>query len=450
MIIPSIDIQNGRAVQLRGGETFVLDGGDPMERLAQFSVAGEVAVIDLDAALGTGSNAELIRQMARQARIRVGGGIRHEKTALDWLDAGAASIIIGTAATPQFCARLPRDRIIAAVDARDGMVVSHGWTSQTTDTVASRIAALAPYVGGFLYTQVENEGRMKGFDMVALQAIADTLALIPCSGPPPRLTFAGGITSTDDIRVLDEMGFDAQVGMALYTGAFSLGDAVSASLRSSSSKSGAGELWPTVVSDESDRVLGLVWSSRESIALAIETRKGIYWSRSRSEIWEKGLTSGHTQELLRVDLDCDRDCLKFTVRQSGPFCHAGTRSCFGETFGLGEVVAMAAAKIAGNDSASGTWKAAHTRGLLANKLIEEAKELADAADHIFNGQATGDLRRSVVLEAADVLYFASVAMARSGVRFEDVMDELRHRNQRVGRRPMMAKSSLPSPTPSAG
>jgi len=72
MIVPSIDIMDGRAVQLRRGREFVLDGGDPIERLEEFSVAGEVAVVDLDAALGQGSNAELIREMVRRAPCRVG------------------------------------------------------------------------------------------------------------------------------------------------------------------------------------------------------------------------------------------------------------------------------------------------------------------------------------------------------------------------------------------
>src|SRR6184192_4884614 len=100
MIVPSIDLMQGRAVQLRGGRDFVLDGGDPLARLEEFAVAGEVAVIDLDAALGQGSNADLIREMVRRAPCRVGGGIRDLAAARAWLYAGAAKIMIGTAASP--------------------------------------------------------------------------------------------------------------------------------------------------------------------------------------------------------------------------------------------------------------------------------------------------------------------------------------------------------------
>ena len=89
MIIPSIDISGGRAVQLRRGRELILEGGDPLDRLDEFSLAGEVAVIDLDAARGQGDNTDLIRRMAGRARCRVGGGIRSVEAAEDWLDAGA-------------------------------------------------------------------------------------------------------------------------------------------------------------------------------------------------------------------------------------------------------------------------------------------------------------------------------------------------------------------------
>src|SRR3989442_8693005 len=112
MIVPSIDLMQGRAVQLRGGRDFVLDGGDPLARLEQFAVAGEGADVDLDAALGKGgdSNAALIREMVRRAPCRVGGGIRDLDTALAWLVAGAAKIMSGTASWPESWTALPRER----------------------------------------------------------------------------------------------------------------------------------------------------------------------------------------------------------------------------------------------------------------------------------------------------------------------------------------------------
>ena len=294
MIIPSIDLMDGRAVQLRQGKEFVLDGGDPFERLDEFSVAGEVAIVDLDAAMGKGSNAPIIRELIRRAPCRIGGGIRDIDTALAWLDAGAERIVIGTAASVEFCAQLPRERVIAAVDAKGGKVVVEGWQTQTEHGVIDRIAELAPVVGGFLLTQVEYEGGMGGWNEELVAQAVETAGNV-------RITAAGGITTAEDVGRLDRLGADAQVGMALYTNRMALGDAVGAPLV----KAIDGRLWPTVVCDEEGHAIGLVWSTRESLAAAVAERRGIYWSRSRDSLWIKGETSGATQELIRVELDCD-------------------------------------------------------------------------------------------------------------------------------------------------
>ena len=420
MIVPSIDLMQGRAVQLRGGRDFVLDGGDPLARLEEFAVAGEVAVVDLDAALGKGggSNAALIREMVRRAPCRVGGGIRDLDTARAWLDAGAAKIMIGTAASPDFCAALPRERVIAAVDAERGHVVVEGWRTATGTPVLERIRDLAPVVGGFLFTQVEKEGAMSGFDF---QAVA---AAVRAAGEV-RLTAAGGITTATEIAELDRIGADAQVGMALYTGRLALGEAVAAPLVKP-----VGDVWPTVVCDEWGHALGLVWSTRESLARAIAERKGIYWSRSRQALWEKGATSGNTQALVRVDLDCDRDALRFTVRQCGAgFCHLERRSCWPSGFDLDDLARTISERAARPEPGSGTAKLLADPGLLAAKLREEAEELGRARE-----------RAEVVHETADVLYLALVAVVRGGGTLADVVAELSRRRGAVTRRPMVAKS----------
>ncbi len=419
MIVPSIDIMGGRAVQLRRGQEFVLDGGDPLARLEEFSVAGEVAVVDLDAAFGRGSNAELIRDLVRRAPCRVGGGIRDLDSARRWLDAGAVQIMIGTAATPEFCGALPRERVVAAVDAKRGEVVVEGWRKETGVPVLERVRALAPVVGGFLFTQVEREGAMGGFDRPAVEAVVGAAG-------GARVTAAGGITTAADIAELDRMGADSQVGMALYTGNLALGEAVAAPL----TKPLRGDVWPTVVCDEAGRTLGLVWSTRESLARAVSERLGIYWSRSRQSLWVKGETSGNAQQLVRVDLDCDRDALRFTVRQSGAgFCHLNRRSCWPTEFDLSDLERTLADRMARPIAESGTARLLADPGLLGEKLREEADELADA-------ETTGD----VVRETADVFYMALVALARGGGTLADVRAELARRHRAVTRRPMASKS----------
>ena len=322
MIVPSIDVMGGRAVQLRHGRELVLDGGDPLARIEEFGVAGEVAVVDLDAALGRGSNTELIRAMIRVAPCRVGGGIRSLDAARAWLDAGARKVMLGTAATPELCGQLPRERVIAAVDAVQGAVVVDGWRQASGETAADSIARLAPHVGGILLTQVEHEGAMAGFDLAAVsRAVA--------AAGSARVTAAGGITTSAQIAELDALGADGQVGMAVYTGRLSLGEAIAAPLRVGA---GTAEIWPTVVCDELGGALGLAWSTRESVERAVAMRRGVYWSRSRDALWVKGEISGNLQELVRVDLDCDRDALRFMVRQRGTgFCHLPAKCYHRET-----------------------------------------------------------------------------------------------------------------------
>jgi phosphoribosyl-ATP pyrophosphohydrolase len=358
--------------------------------------------------------------MVRRSPCRVGGGIRDLDAAIRWLDRGAARIVLGTAATPELCGRLPRERVIAAVDAVRGEVVVDGWRRGTGVPVLERIAQLAPTVGGFLFTQVEHEGGMAGFDLDAVRrAVA--------AAGDARVTAAGGITTPEEIAQLDRIGADAQVGMALYTGRLSLGQAVAACL-------GSGEgsdpvRWPTVVCDELGQTLGLVWSTAGTLVRAVTERRGIYWSRSRGAVWVKGETSGDRQELLRVDLDCDKDALRFTVRQRGRgFCHLPRRSCWPSDFGLGDLERVVAERGRSADAASGTARLLDDSALLGAKLREEAAELAEATTPA-----------DTVHEAADLLYLTLVALARAGTPLSEVVRELERRHRRVTRRPMAAK-----------
>ena len=419
MIVPSIDIMSGQAVQLRRGRETVIEAGDPLARLDELAVVGEVAVVDLDAALGKGSNTALIRRMVRRAPCRVGGGIRDIEAARGWLDAGAARIVLGTAATVEVCSALPADRVVAAVDSERGAVVVEGWRTRTGADPIARIEELRPHVGGFLLTQVEHEGCMEGFDFALVErAVA--------AAGSRRVTAAGGITTTEEISRLARLGAESQIGMALYSGRLGLGAGFAALLE----KGIDDRLWPTVVCDELGATLGLVWSTRESVARAVDERRGIYWSRSRDRLWRKGETSGNSQQLLRADLDCDRDALRFTVRQRNVFCHTGERGCWPTRFSLGSLERVLRDRARSTDEASdsGTARLLGDPELLAAKLVEEARELASAAGSV-----------EVTREAADLLYFTLVAAARSGTGIAEIEGELGRRALRLTRRPMRAK-----------
>lgn len=426
MMTPSIDIQNGQAVQLIGGETKAIDAGDPCPIAEKFTRVGEIALIDLDAAMGTGSNKELLKEICAQYPCRVGGGIRDVAAAIEWLDAGARKVILGTAATPEILRELPRDRVIAALDARNDKIVVEGWKKETTDTIEDRMRELREYVSGFLVTFVECEGRMGGmpFDRVE--------QLVKCAGDA-KLTAAGGVRNAEDIARIDQLGADAQVGMALYSGAIDLADGFCGPLVSDRPDG----LWPTIVCDERGATLGLVYSNIESIRVSIETGRGVYYSRSRQSLWRKGELSGNTQQLIRIDTDCDRDALRFTIRQSGSgFCHLGTSSCFGDLTGLDRLTRTLADRIEHAPAGSYTRRLLDDPELLGAKLREEADELIAA-----------ETKEDATHEAADVLFFALTRAIQMGATLPDIERELDRRALKVSRRPGNAKPAYSGEQP---
>ncbi len=407
MIVPSIDIIDGKTVQLRQGKELVLtDSRNPVELAAGFNRYGEVAAIDLDATMGKGSNLELIKRICRVAQVRVGGGIRDVERGREFLSAGASKIIIGTAATPEFLQEFRPETVIVALDHKGGVVVDKGWQSETGETVIERARRLAPYCGGFLVTFVEDEGGMGG---MKLEAIKDLQKQID-----KPLTVAGGVASTEEVAEISKLGIDVQVGMALYTGKIDPAEAVVKSIDFEKA-----ELLPTIVQDEAGQVLMLSYSSKESLKQALREGKGVYFSRSRNEIWEKGLTSGNTQELISCRADCDRDTLLFTVCQKGAACHKGSYSCFGgRNFSLPYLLEVLRQRKQDMPEWSYSVKMFKDRKALLVKIKEESSEVIKA-------ESRGEFR----WEIADVIYLLSVLAVDKDISWRDIEAELggRHR-----------------------
>jgi phosphoribosylformimino-5-aminoimidazole carboxamide ribotide isomerase len=221
MLIPSIDLQGGAVVQLVQGERLAIRDDDVFRWVRRFERFPKVQVIDLDAAMGTGDNLAIVRQIAGALSCRVGGGIRTVERAHEVLSAGAQQIIAGSALFKNgqpdlaFARTLSdavgRDRVIAAVDSRNGHVVIHGWKTELALTAADAVRALEPFCDEFLYTHVDTEGLLGGTSFEAVMAVRHATTR--------RLTAAGGITTQREIDELDALGIDAVVGMAIYTGA---------------------------------------------------------------------------------------------------------------------------------------------------------------------------------------------------------------------------------------
>src|SRR5882762_5852785 len=197
MLIPSIDLKDGAVLQLVQGERLAIKDEDVFRWVRRFERFPKVQVIDLDAAMGSGDNLAIVRQIAGALACRVGGGIRTLERARDVLAAGAQQIIAGSAlfkdgqADLAFAGTLASavgvERVIAAVDSRGGQVVIHGWKTSLPLTAVDAVRALEPYCGEFLYTHVDAEGLMGGTDLDAIRAVRDATTR--------RVTAAGGITT---------------------------------------------------------------------------------------------------------------------------------------------------------------------------------------------------------------------------------------------------------------
>ena len=224
MIIPCIDILGGKVVQLVQGRDKVLEGDAPLAMRAKFAAFPEIQVIDLDAAMGNGSNDELVRLLASKATARVGGGVRTVERAQALVRQGAHRVIVGTSAftaagvSHEFLAGLRdaigRERTVIALDSRNGRIVVRGWRESTSLSAERVLGELEPYCSGFLCTYVDKEGMLQGTDLDWFRRLRASTSL--------ELTAAGGITTMDDVRALLEMGVHAALGMAIYTGRLTL------------------------------------------------------------------------------------------------------------------------------------------------------------------------------------------------------------------------------------
>ncbi len=219
MLIPSIDLMDGKIVQLVQGERKALEFSNFDYWIERFSPYALVQLIDLDAALGKGNNDALTRKFCASLPCQVGGGIRTVAAARNVIDGGALRVICGSALISQgevnaafadeIAAEIGIDQLICAVDSRDGMVATHGWKNRSSITPLAMIRRLEDCCGGFLYTHIDSEGLMQGIPLETVRTLK--------AATHRRLTVAGGITSMAEVAELEALGIDAVVGMAIYS-----------------------------------------------------------------------------------------------------------------------------------------------------------------------------------------------------------------------------------------
>jgi phosphoribosyl-ATP pyrophosphohydrolase/phosphoribosyl-AMP cyclohydrolase len=435
MVIASIDIQGGKVVQLKRGSELVLQRDNPLELAAEFDRYGEVAVIDLDAAMGKGNNPDLIKPLLRKARCRVGGGIRTPEQAKELVSFGAQKIILGSpvfrgtdkkGAGGEFAVnmafletmikKIGRERIVVAVDARRGgegnyEIVVDGWKTPTALDLIETAKQVEPYASELLFTCVDREGTMTGIDLQPVKKLRSTVS---CA-----ITAAGGVSTMEEIESLAALNCDVQLGMALYTGKIDLAGAFIASLNWKKAAGNAPALLPVIAQAPDGQVLMTGYAGREALNETFKRGSLCFHSRSRDRLWMKGETSGNTLKLLRLRADCDRDAILATVDPAGPVCHTGAYTCFdtGRRYTWEYLQAIIDERF--RSGAPGSYTATLDEALVREKVMEEAEELCTAKTH-----------GEIVWEAADLLYFTTALIARAGVSVGEVLDELDRRHKK--------------------
>ena len=429
MVISSIDLKNGHVVQLKNGKELVLQRDDAEDLIRQFDMYGEVAVIDLDAALGNVDakgntvNTPLLKSLLHHGNVRTGGGIRSVKRAKELVSLGAEKVIIGSAAWKsnpvegesvlneeflnQLISAIGKDRIIISVDAINGKIAVKGWTETVNIPLVEGAKQAQKFCSELLFTCVEKEGCMQGTNMDYVKQVRDAVSC--------RVVAAGGVSSVEEIAALEKIHCDVQLGMALYTGKVSLNDAFVACMDFEKSP-----LIPVIAQSVNGEVLMQAYANKESLLKTFDCKKLTFYSRSRKELWTKGETSGNFLEVVRLRADCDRDCILATVIPVGPSCHTGSWTCFktapDEASTMGRLYNVIADRFA--NPKPGSYTATLDAKRVREKVEEEAEELCEA-----------DGKVEVIWEAADLLYFVNVLMYKEGVTWKDVFDELDRRHK---------------------
>jgi phosphoribosylformimino-5-aminoimidazole carboxamide ribotide isomerase len=220
VLIPSIDLMEGKIVQLVQGQKKALEFDNFEDWIERFSSFPMVQLIDLDAAIGSGDNRGILHQFLKRLPCQVGGGIRSIDTAQQILDLGARRVILGSTliADDRINTRFAKEigeivgvsKLVFAVDAKGGKVAIRGWRELTTISPVDMVRTLGQSCDAFLYTHIDTEGMMQGIPKEVVRSLREATS--------KQLIVAGGISSNEEIDDLEKMGADAVVGMALYLG----------------------------------------------------------------------------------------------------------------------------------------------------------------------------------------------------------------------------------------
>lgn len=343
-LYPAIDLKDGKCVRLKQGEfkdvTVYCEEPWKVSQYFEQNGATFIHLVDLDGAQkGHSVNEATIKKIVNSVTIpcELGGGIRSLDDIERVLSYGIYRVIIGTKAVknPEFVKeaveRFGAERIVAGVDAKKGMVAIEGW-EQVSDCTALSLCMTMKDMGvkSIVYTDISKDGMLMGPNVEMTKELTEKTGL--------NIIASGGVSSPEDLRNLKNAGIKgAIVGKAIYEKRVDIAKAVEefencpmeSAIPFSEFKLNSDGLIPVVVQDYmTNEVLMVAYMNEESYNMTIETGKMTYYSRSRRELWIKGLTSGHFQYVKSLSLDCDNDTILAKVRQIGAACHTGAKSCF--------------------------------------------------------------------------------------------------------------------------
>ena len=330
-----------------------------------------------------------------------------------WLDDGMEKVVVPLPWVKELTGIIPSERLLLLLDIANVSAVSN----KVRDGV-SGVLIKTPSIDFDFISSVS-----KFFSGSEIYYLFDSASSLPTLANVRELRSIGATLVLPDSQITLESSSNSQLNIADAFLAPIVSDRVDG-------------LFPTVVSSQTGQTLGLVYSSFESVKESIISGKGVYQSRKHG-LWRKGESSGATQDVTRIRLDCDSDCLEFRVIQHGTgFCHLNRQSCFSESSGLLALEGILKSRLQSAPEGSYTKRLFNDADLLRSKIMEEADELCKAAT-----------KEDIAFEAADLLYFALTKCVGAGVNIADIERSLDRKAKRITRRPGNAKPQWTSKDP---
>jgi len=349
IIIPAIDILGGKCVRLIQGEYESVSkvAEDPVETAEYFKKCGAeyIHMVDLDGAKsGSPKNAEIFIKIAKSINIPVelGGGIRTLETVDYYIENGISRVILGSVILQNKELVIKAvskygDKIAAGIDAKNRKVKTSGWLIENEIDFIDLAKEMAKIgVKNIIYTDISKDGMLSGVNLEHYKELKNALPA------DVNITASGGVKNMDDIKNLGELDIYGVIcGKAIYSGNLDLKEAINFTYRARrpdvppiknmdiSKLFEKYELIPAIIQDyENNEVLMLGFMNEESLKLTLESKQVWFYSRSRQELWYKGKTLGHFQNVKEIYYNCEENTLLIKVEQIGVACHTGNRSCF--------------------------------------------------------------------------------------------------------------------------